>query len=101
PRLELHLHGALVFLNDAVAHREPETRPGGLRRVERIEDPRERFRGDAGARVPDHETQPARTLWDRSRLDPDLAALGHGLAGIREEVHEHLLEGRGVAADGG
>jgi chemotaxis protein methyltransferase CheR len=87
----------LARLADAL---EPEPGPGGLRRVEGVEDPRDRLRRKAGSRVGDDEPEPTGPLRGRSRLDPDLPAvhpgLTHGLAGIRQEIQQHLLEGRGV-----
>ena len=94
---------AAVVAHDRVAHREPETAPldGAhlLGRKIRVEDPVEVLLGDPGAVVGELQAQvaarrergdlPVREL-DRAGADLQGPAPGHRLAGVLDEVVDHL-----------
>jgi hypothetical protein len=72
--LRMDVHRPVVLAHDAIRDREPAPRAVRLGREERVEDPREELRRDAGARVADDQLHPAGGLGGLGRLDGDLAA---------------------------
>ena len=96
-QLDLAAHS----LDDAGGDGKPETRavvPARERAVallEFVEDPRLRFRFNAGPRVPDNETGSIFFAFDDDR-DPARLGEFHRIAG---EVQQHLAEPRRIARD--
>src|SRR5690606_1448740 len=92
-----------VRLDDAAADREPEAQPAGLAALVgldvRLEDALAVARIDPGPTVADrdlHHAPPA--LLDGTRADLERAARGRELERVAEQVHEHLLHARRIAA---
>src|SRR5436190_10242997 len=89
-----------VLLDDAVRDRKPEAGSGAdlLRREERVEDPLLELPRDPGARVRELDPDPVGV---GGSADPDRlsARLRERVAGVREQVDEHLLELDRVAED--
>src|SRR2546428_10309711 len=86
----LHGERAAMLRHDRVADRKAEPRRflGG---VERLEDAPALLRGHAGTSVGDLGHHP---LTVAARRDPDLAALRLRLAGVEDQVQEHLAQKR-------
>src|SRR5437867_7255503 len=83
-----------------VAHREPEPRPAAhvLGGEEGVEDAAEDGGRDAGPVVADRD---AHRVALGARHDPDATRARDRVAGVGEQVHEHLVELARVALDGG
>jgi len=90
----------VVLVDDGVTDGEPESGAFAdfLGGEERVEDFGEVLGLDAQAGVVDFNDRPERL---GVSADLNLAALGDGLGGIDEQVHEHLLEFLGIAFDQG
>src|SRR5215213_1189475 len=94
------LYVAAVGRDDSVADGEPKARarPGGLRRVERVEDMRAMFGRDACAAVADLDDDLA-----GERVvacgDQQLAAFWHSVARVEQQVEKDLLELVSVGED--
>src|SRR5712671_4423226 len=97
-RRALHFDAPVVRRDDAVCDREPEAGPTAdvLGREERLEDASEALRRNARTVVADAD---ARIGVVEARADPDVAAGGRGVAGVRQQVHEHLVHAAGIALD--
>src|SRR5579871_1297604 len=93
---------AAVVANDACGDGEAQSRPFAafLGGEERIEDRQEVLGGDPGAVVP-HLDADALPGLDGLRGYLDLAALARGVAGVEQQVDEHLLKLVGVGRQGG
>jgi len=99
-------HLPLVGLDEPGAQREaePGSLPDGLRRVERLEDPRLDLTTHPGAGIGhrEHDVRAGRHVdvarrvvdvqFDVGRFDRQAPALGHCVAGIHHQVDDHLLE---------
>src|SRR5437667_2319737 len=83
-----------------VTHREPEPRPAAhvLGGEEGVEDAAEDGGRDAGPVVADRD---AHRVALGARHDPDVTRARDRVAGVGEQVHEHLVELARVALDGG
>jgi hypothetical protein len=103
------LDAAAALRDDAVHRREPEPRAlaEALRGEERLEDTGARRGVHARSRVGDRELDvaarrdargggPARRELDLPRRDHEAPAVGHRVARVHREVHEHLLELAGI-----
>jgi len=86
--------------DDAVGHRESQPMPfsGFLRRDERVEDFVVILESDPRARIRNLDFRLA--FRGIAQLDPKLAAVGHRIGGIEEQVQQHLLEALGISGDG-
>src|SRR2546425_735978 len=114
PRLRIQPDVAAALLHDAVHRREPEPRALALflRGEERLEDPRLRGGVHADARVRDGEhyvgagshgpvlERVALVELGVCRFDRELAAPRHRVAGVHDQVHDHLLQLARVGPDG-
>lgn len=111
-RLAFDCHVPAAGLEDAVDHGQPEPSPVGdrLGRLERLEDPGPggRVHPDPGVRhrQPDLQPRPQAVLPAHLGLSQGLPgghgqalALGHGVAGVHDQVHEHLFHLAGVHPD--
>src|SRR5256712_3912518 len=100
PDLARHLDLALVALQDRVHDGEAETGAlaGRLRRVEGVEDVLQVLARDPDTGVADVE--PDAVLADQRRAQHELAALGHRLHGVGDEVQEDLPHGVHVGQAG-
>src|SRR5205814_66890 len=110
--LALHFDGPAALLDDAVDGRQTEPRAFAffLRREERLEDLRHDLGGHSRARVGDREPhvtagRSAGTALTRISIEFDLieldvnpASRGHRIAGVDDQVDEHLLDLTGIAA---
>ena len=98
--LALDVDAAVVLLDDGVA--DGQAQPGALAdalgREERIEDAGAVLGPDARARVGDADD--LGPVLDREP-DPELAAPGHGVEGVEDDVDEDLLEPFALGVDGG
>ena len=104
---------AACLLDDAVGRGKPQAGPFALLLggEERVEDLVQRLGRDAAALVRDRDAhvfalgnagpfqRQSGPQADILGADRDLAAAGHGVAGVHDEVHQHLLELPGVGAD--
>ena len=96
PRLALQCDLATGLVDDGVHGREPE--PGALgarlRREEGLEHPRRGVGIHAVARVGDGEGHSGSAVFQLARFggDGERAAVGHRVAGVHDEVEQHLLE---------
>src|SRR4051794_17751166 len=92
---------AADFAHDPVADRkaQPGAYPNRLGGEERIENPGQDLGRNTDAGVPDLDGDPPVTVEPRGEPDlvVDSAALGDGLCGVDDKVHEHLAEARLVA----
>src|SRR3970282_1479807 len=98
PRFALYPERAPVVRGDAVGDGEPETRSHAhpLGGVAGVENARERFLANAVAVVAhSHHHRVALA----KALDVDTALALDGLYGVDDEVHEHLVQLAGIAAD--
>src|SRR6266849_5587130 len=95
----LHVDAPAVRRHHGVADGEPEPGPRAdvLGGEEGVEDAAEQVRRDAGAVVTDRHVNP---LTLGACRDPEVAARGDRVAGVGEQVHEHLVQLRRVALDG-
>ena len=114
PRLAVHRNGAPTLLDDAKHGGQPKPRAlaNVLRRKEGLEDPCLRDRIHADTRVRDRQQNmrsggEANMLGGHGRLDvhvgglnPQPAAIRHGVARVRGEVHQDLLQLRRIDLDG-
>src|SRR6185295_4223089 len=75
---------------------EPGADPHTLGREAGIEDPREVRGRDPAAGILDVDADVAAVLDD---AHADRAALGDGLDGVHQQVHEHLVQLPGVTGD--
>ena len=82
-----------VLGDHLVSDRQSESRAGFLGGEERVEDPVQVFRVDAGALVLDGDDHPAIMLVNRYF---NLTAARHRLDGVDDQVQQHLLELFGV-----
>ncbi len=100
--LALHRQGPAVHLDEALGDGQAEAKPP-VRTVEAaaslredLEDARQQRFGDSPA-VVDHVDR-HRVVAAVVHLHPDIASSGRELRGIGEEIHDHLLQARGVGA---
>src|SRR5579862_2520983 len=97
--------GAVVFLHDALA--DPEAESSSLRGLggeEGLEEMPGVFCLDSGAGVTDGDRYvfvEARCIGALADGDAQLAAVGHGLNGVGDEVHEDLPQLAGKSLKGG
>lgn len=97
--LALHLNVALVLLDDVVADSESETKPLTLRHrgKERIEDPGQVLRGNAITGIANPYLY---LFWFSSPSSYcQRSTVGHGVAGVDDQVGEDLLQKFKVAID--
>jgi hypothetical protein len=101
---------SLALLDDAVNHGESEagSLAGRLGGEERLEQPGLGFVAHAHARVGNHQADVSAGGDERMRcnvfrgeldvggLQQELASVGHGVAGIYDEIHDNLLNLRAV-----
>src|SRR5262245_28336679 len=93
--LALHFDGTAVVVDDAIGDRQ--TQPHAFTffcREERLKNPVQIGRLDAAAIVghTDHECRPVFRYRRRLGVDGELAAVGHGIDGVQQQVDHHLLE---------
>ncbi len=95
-----------MLFDDAKDRRQPQARAfaGFFGGKKRLENPRQDFRRYAAARVADAETDIAARHGIRiqtrelvvhgffRRLNDQPSALGHGVAGIHGQIHQHLFQ---------
>ena len=101
--------------DDAIDHRQAQPCPfvRALRREKRFKNPRYHLGYHAHPRIPDHQTQVGpgqkqrggdRAVQGEIRLIQmylQHAACGtHGIGGVARQIHEHLLELRGIRQHG-
>ena len=93
---------AAVSVNDGAAYGQAKAHTFGTSGVERIKDARQTLRGDSAATIGDGDANPFRR---GAGAHEEFAAfwlgIGHGMAGICNQVEEHLLELDSVAVDRG
>ena len=91
PRFALHVDFAAEFLDDVLAHAEPEARPLAffLGREKRFENVVANFHRNPLPRVADPEF--ARAVFSGERFDGDRSRIDHRLAGVVHEIEDDLL----------
>jgi len=87
-----------MVAHDPVAHREAQPGAGRLGREERVEDARQRVLRDARAVIGHLHDEMAAAVFGRG--DADRPVIAERLAGIRNEVQDHLLQRVRVAQHG-
>ncbi len=105
------MNGAIVLLDDAIDLRQAQSstltrRLGGEERFEQVGQV---LRRNAGAVVAHRQAHPrargqvgqrrrlARRQRQRRQAEGEMTAVGHGVAGVEGQVHQHLLQLGGVA----
>ena len=99
-KLTFHFDRAAELLDDLLRRiqPEPDSLPAILRRERRVEDFQKRFIVHARTGIAHRQTQErlvvagVRRPVNVLRRQRDLAAFGHGIMGIDDEVDDHLLE---------
>ena len=84
-------NGAAVFLNNALHDGEPETRslPGFFGRDKRMEDLGEQFGGNAMAGIGNAELN-LPILFVVVGPYGEVTTIGHGMDGIKDQIHDDL-----------
>src|SRR5450759_2890895 len=97
-RFARYLYVPVVLVDDAMDDRQPEPGTVVARGDERVEDLVAHLVGDARSRVrePDEHESLVGPGLDRQGTSAE-----HGLHGVADEVHEHLLQLLGVGDDVG
>ena len=90
-----------MAVDDGPADRQPHAHAAGLRRVEGFENPLEVLRIDARSGIAHGDADPARLelLGADRQLARSLLHGAHGLDGVQDQVHDHLLQLNPIALD--